>query len=201
MRSIGQRTPLVDGIEKVTGRARYTADLPFPSALVGRILRSPVAHGVIRAIDTSRRAGHARRARGHHRRGLRRALWRDSDRAERMAAGARTRCATAASRWSRWPRSTRPAPRPRCARSWLDIDALPAYFSAADARADGAVAAARQQARQPRAPGRAGLRRRRWPASPPPTWCSSAASTTPRSRTARSNSMPRSPSTSPSATG
>ena len=48
----GQRTPLIDGIEKVTGRARYTADLPFPDALVGRILRSSVAHGVIRGIDT-----------------------------------------------------------------------------------------------------------------------------------------------------
>ncbi|MCC7326508.1 MAG: 4-hydroxybenzoyl-CoA reductase subunit alpha [Burkholderiales bacterium] len=48
----GQRTPLIDGIEKVTGRARYTADLPFGDALVGRILRSPVAHGEIRGIDT-----------------------------------------------------------------------------------------------------------------------------------------------------
>jgi 4-hydroxybenzoyl-CoA reductase subunit alpha len=53
-RSIGQRTPLIDGIEKVTGRARYTDDLPFADALVGRILRSPVAHGVIRGIDTAR---------------------------------------------------------------------------------------------------------------------------------------------------
>ncbi len=51
---VGQRTPLVDGIEKVTGRARYTADLPFAHALVGRILRSPVAHGRIRAIDVTR---------------------------------------------------------------------------------------------------------------------------------------------------
>jgi 4-hydroxybenzoyl-CoA reductase subunit alpha len=49
---VGQDTPLIDGIEKVTGRARYTADLPFPGALVGRILRSPIAHGVIRSIDT-----------------------------------------------------------------------------------------------------------------------------------------------------
>jgi 4-hydroxybenzoyl-CoA reductase subunit alpha len=47
----GRRTPLIDGIEKVTGRAQYTADLPFADALVGRILRSPVAHGVIRGID------------------------------------------------------------------------------------------------------------------------------------------------------
>jgi len=52
--SIGQRTPLVDGIEKVTGRARYTADLPLGPTLVGRIGRSTVAHGLIRAIDTTR---------------------------------------------------------------------------------------------------------------------------------------------------
>ena len=51
-RKVGQRTPLIDGIEKVTGRARYTADLPFGETLVGRILRSPVAHGLIRGIDT-----------------------------------------------------------------------------------------------------------------------------------------------------
>jgi len=52
-RRVGQRTPLIDGIEKVTGRAHYTADLPFSEALCGRILRSPVAHGVIRGIDTA----------------------------------------------------------------------------------------------------------------------------------------------------
>jgi len=51
--AVGQRTPLIDGIEKVTGRARYTADLPFGQALVGRILRSPVAHGLIRGIDAA----------------------------------------------------------------------------------------------------------------------------------------------------
>ncbi|HJV59467.1 MAG TPA: 4-hydroxybenzoyl-CoA reductase subunit alpha [Albitalea sp.] len=55
-RSVGERTPLVDGIEKVTGRARYTADLPLRQPLVGRILRSPLAHGRIRAIDTARAA-------------------------------------------------------------------------------------------------------------------------------------------------
>src|SRR6202140_2675625 len=52
-RVVGQRTPLIDGIEKVTGRARYTADLPFGETLVGRILRSPIAHGLIRGIDTT----------------------------------------------------------------------------------------------------------------------------------------------------
>ena len=49
--AVGVRQPLIDGIEKVTGRARYTADLPAPGALVGAILRSPVAHGAIHDID------------------------------------------------------------------------------------------------------------------------------------------------------
>jgi len=48
--SIGERTPLVDGIDKVTGRARYTADLPLQAPLVALIGRSPVAHAFIRAI-------------------------------------------------------------------------------------------------------------------------------------------------------
>ena len=53
-RPAGTATPLVDGVEKVTGRAKFTADLLPRDALVGRILRSPVAHGLIRAIDTAR---------------------------------------------------------------------------------------------------------------------------------------------------
>ena len=57
-RIAGVPVPLIDGIEKVTGRARYTADLaalvPKTQAWVGRILRSPIAHGEIVAIDTSR---------------------------------------------------------------------------------------------------------------------------------------------------
>jgi len=46
--------PLIDGIEKVSGRARYTADLDHADALVGRILRSPISHGDIVSIDTSK---------------------------------------------------------------------------------------------------------------------------------------------------
>ena len=46
--------PLIDGIEKVTGRARYTADLDHAGALVGRILRSPVSHGDIVRLDVSK---------------------------------------------------------------------------------------------------------------------------------------------------
>lgn len=51
---VGVRQPLVDGVEKVTGRAQYTADLAATGALVGAILRSPVAHGEIRRIDATR---------------------------------------------------------------------------------------------------------------------------------------------------
>ena len=29
---VGVRTPLIDGVDKVTGRARYTADLPLGPA-------------------------------------------------------------------------------------------------------------------------------------------------------------------------
>jgi len=54
MSAAGTSTPLIDGVEKVTGRARFTADLPSREALAGRILRSPLAHGAIRAIDTAR---------------------------------------------------------------------------------------------------------------------------------------------------
>ncbi len=52
--TIGRPAPLVDGIEKVTGRARYTADLADRDTLTARILRSPVAHGRIARLDTSR---------------------------------------------------------------------------------------------------------------------------------------------------
>ncbi|MCP5088706.1 MAG: 4-hydroxybenzoyl-CoA reductase subunit alpha [Rhodobacteraceae bacterium] len=51
---IGRPVPLVDGVEKVTGKAQYTADLNARDASVGRILRAPVSHGNILGIDTSR---------------------------------------------------------------------------------------------------------------------------------------------------
>jgi len=42
-----------DGIDKVTGRAKFGADLFLPGMLVGKILRSPHPHANIRAIDTA----------------------------------------------------------------------------------------------------------------------------------------------------
>ncbi len=136
--AVGQRTPLIDGIEKVTGRARYTADLQLGDALVGRILRSPIAHGAIRGIDTAR----ARAIPGV------RAVITGEDfaapygvipiaqnewplardkvryRGEPIAAVAAVDEATAEA---------------ALAAIVLDIDPLPAYFSATDARAPDAV--------------------------------------------------------------
>lgn len=51
--AVGSPTPLIDGPEKVTGKAKYTADLPAVDALVGKILRSPIPHGRILSIDVS----------------------------------------------------------------------------------------------------------------------------------------------------
>jgi CO/xanthine dehydrogenase Mo-binding subunit len=42
-----------DGIDKVTGRAKFGADLFLPGMLVGKILRSPHPHAIIKSIDTS----------------------------------------------------------------------------------------------------------------------------------------------------
>lgn len=49
-----RRVPLIDGVEKVSGRARYTADLEHADALVGRIFRSPVSHGEIIRLDVAK---------------------------------------------------------------------------------------------------------------------------------------------------
>jgi 4-hydroxybenzoyl-CoA reductase subunit alpha len=53
LRVIGTRQRKLDGLEKSTGRARYTDDLVLPGMLHGKILRSPHPHARILAIDTS----------------------------------------------------------------------------------------------------------------------------------------------------
>ncbi len=55
-RIVGQRPLRPDGIDKVTGRARFGADMNAPGMLVGRVLRSPHAHARIRSIDASKAA-------------------------------------------------------------------------------------------------------------------------------------------------
>jgi len=51
---IGQSIPRVDNTGKVTGDARYTADVLLPGTLWAKTLRSPYPHARIARVDTSR---------------------------------------------------------------------------------------------------------------------------------------------------
>ena len=51
---VGTRTIRPDGVDKVTGRARFGADFNLPGQLIGRVLRSPHPHARIISIDTSK---------------------------------------------------------------------------------------------------------------------------------------------------
>jgi len=55
-RVLGTRPIRHDGLDKVTGAAKYGADIQFPGMLHGMILRSPHAHARIRSIDVSKAA-------------------------------------------------------------------------------------------------------------------------------------------------
>jgi len=50
---VGTRPIRHDGVDKVTGRAAYGADVSLPGMLHGAVLRSPHAHARIVSIDTS----------------------------------------------------------------------------------------------------------------------------------------------------
>jgi 4-hydroxybenzoyl-CoA reductase subunit alpha len=54
--NIGDYVPMIDGPEKVSGRAKYTADLIMPGTLAGRIFRSPYSHAEILEVDISEAA-------------------------------------------------------------------------------------------------------------------------------------------------
>jgi 4-hydroxybenzoyl-CoA reductase subunit alpha len=136
--SIGERTPLVDGIDKVTGRARYTADLPVGTALVGLIGRSAVAHGVIRVIDATKALALP---------GVRAVITGEDFAAPYGVipiAQNEWPLARGKVRYRGEPLFAVAADDEVSARAGLaavqvTIDELPAYFSAADARAEGAV--------------------------------------------------------------
>jgi len=54
MQVVGKSTPRVEGESKVTGKAQYSADLKLPDTLWGRCLRSTIAYGRVKKIDTSK---------------------------------------------------------------------------------------------------------------------------------------------------
>ena len=51
---VGTRPNRPDGVDKVTGRAKYGADAYAAGQLVAKVLRSPHAHAKIKKIDTTR---------------------------------------------------------------------------------------------------------------------------------------------------
>jgi len=50
---VGTRPIRPDGLEKVTGKAQFGADLMLPGMLFGKVVRSPHAHAQIISIDTT----------------------------------------------------------------------------------------------------------------------------------------------------
>src|SRR5438552_609808 len=51
---VGRPVPRVEGPDKVTGAAQYSADFLLPGTLWGKNVRSPYPHARILKIDTSR---------------------------------------------------------------------------------------------------------------------------------------------------
>jgi CO/xanthine dehydrogenase Mo-binding subunit len=51
---VGTRPVRPDGVDKVTGRAMYGADIKMAGQLVGKVLRSPHAHARIKSIRRRR---------------------------------------------------------------------------------------------------------------------------------------------------
>src|SRR5438105_4185041 len=54
LKYVGRSVPRVDGVEKVTGAAKFLGDLVVPGMLHGKILRSAYPHARILSIDTSK---------------------------------------------------------------------------------------------------------------------------------------------------
>ncbi|HEY6675316.1 MAG TPA: hypothetical protein VIZ87_00900, partial [Terrimicrobium sp.] len=52
--SVGKPAPRIEGNQKVSGKARYTADNLLPGMLWGKVLRSPYPHARIVRMETSR---------------------------------------------------------------------------------------------------------------------------------------------------
>ena len=53
-KNLNKPVPRIEGGDKVSGRLRYAADLPFPQALAAKILRTSLPHARILSVDTSK---------------------------------------------------------------------------------------------------------------------------------------------------
>ena len=58
--SIGKNVPRLDGRAKVTGTAKYTADVNLPGMLYGRLVTATVPHAKIKSVDISAAEKHPR---------------------------------------------------------------------------------------------------------------------------------------------
>lgn len=52
--NVGKAVPRCDGTEKVIGKTLYAGDIGLPGTLWGAILRSPIPHGLLVAVSTSK---------------------------------------------------------------------------------------------------------------------------------------------------
>lgn len=52
--AVGQRVPMIDAVQRVTGRVPYVMNFSLPGMLTGRILRSPHPHAQLIRIDISK---------------------------------------------------------------------------------------------------------------------------------------------------
>ncbi|MEX0804070.1 MAG: xanthine dehydrogenase family protein molybdopterin-binding subunit [Candidatus Binatia bacterium] len=54
--AVGSKAPRIDGIEKVTGQAKFTGDLNLSDLLEAKVLRSPLPHAIVESIDIQKAA-------------------------------------------------------------------------------------------------------------------------------------------------
>jgi CO/xanthine dehydrogenase Mo-binding subunit len=55
--TVGSSSGRLDGVEKVTGQAKYTGDISLPGLLEGKVLRSPFPYAAIESIDARKAEG------------------------------------------------------------------------------------------------------------------------------------------------
>ena len=112
--TVGRSIRRVEGVEKVTGKARFTGDLDFPGLLEGRVLRSPFPHALIESIDVrdaEALPGCMACSPGNP---SRTSIPTTATACGTGRSSPRTGCATSASRWWRWRRRTATSRRRRC---------------------------------------------------------------------------------------
>ncbi len=173
---VGSPVERIEDLRFLRGRGQYVDDLARDDLLHAVILRSSVAHGRIRSIDTQRRAAAPRRACGHHRGRYRR---RDPDDSAAAGAAARVQAVRAAGDRARQGALCRRAGRGRAGRQRraLAEDALDAIVLDIEAAAGGREQRRGRERRQSCCSRRpAAISRSRSPAS--------RATPTPRSRDA-----------------